>query len=235
MYPYKNQNMNTEFIEVIGEGKYQEKIENYVLELKIEARAADEEKAMKAVFSLRDEAVKKLKHAGLSSDNIIDGGHELWKPWYSRKKSGRYTYYKLILEVADENLLSKSVEHVTVLFQDHQRYSLTYDMKQPKYENPTDLEKQAIKDAFNNAMLKANAIADSSNLAIGKLLQATELSKSKRNAGAYGDEDWMGDASRFGGAMATGGMVEEDDTAMKKAERTIWVRYKFRFETSQTR
>ncbi|BDD11697.1 hypothetical protein FUAX_41290 (plasmid) [Fulvitalea axinellae] len=223
--------MKNEFIEVTGEGEYQERIEKYILELRIEVRASDEEKALKDVFSLKDKTVIELKRAGLATDNIIDGGHELWKPWYGRKKTGKCAYYKLILETGDENLLSKSIERATLLFQE-QRFNMTYEMKQPKYENPIEAEKQAINDAFENAMKKASAIAVSSSIEIGNLLQVTELSKSKRNSGSYGDEDWFGDESRFGSALVAGA-AEEDNPAMKKTERTVWIRYKFRFEINQ--
>jgi len=225
--------MNSEFIEIIGEGEYQERIEKYILDLKLEVRASDEETALKEVLKLKDETVLLLKKSGLSIENIIDGGYELWKPWNRKKKTGKYAHYKIIIQTKDENILSKSIEKISVLFQ-NQRHSLTYEMRQPQYDNPIELEKDAIKTAYKNALNKAKAIAEESNVEIGRLLQVNELSKSKRNSGIYGDEDWMGDNSRFGGYVGgisvAGGGYEEPDSTTSKAERTIWVRYKFRFE-----
>ena len=106
--------MQDQFIETIGEAEYQEKIKNHLLELNLEVRASDEKTATDEVFLLKDESILSLKAAGLSTENIIDGGHELWKPWYGQKKSGKFARYKIIIKSRSENMMRQIMNEALV-------------------------------------------------------------------------------------------------------------------------
>ena len=166
--------MKNKFIEVTGEGTYQEQIETYILTMTLEVRAVDESTAMDELATLKEASIKTLTESGLSASEIIDGGHDLSQHWTNRKKTGKYARYKIIVESAEESTLNTAAQNVSTLFQ-HQRYQLDLEMKQPRFKNDQADQQIAIKAAYETALSKAKAIASISDVQLGKLIEATEL------------------------------------------------------------
>jgi len=223
--------MKEPFIETVGEGSYHEKIEFYQIELNLQVKATEESKALEEVFKLRDETVVSLKKSGLLAEEIVDGSHNTAK-WYYQKKSAKYAIYKIIVRNSSQEAIRESVLQLEPLFQ-NPRFELKSEMNQPIYANADKEEQAAIKEAYVHGLKKARVLADISDLKLGSMIEAQELNKAKRNSGATGDEDWWGDSARFGGGLLAVGSLSADgneDVSTKSPERTIWIRYRFKFQ-----
>jgi hypothetical protein len=220
------------FIEVVSEGEYFEEIEQYVADLRLEVHAATEETALAEMEGLKDKAIRLLREAGFTQEELFDGGTEVWRPWYARKKPGKQVWYKLTIRHKNMPLFSAAISSLEPLFS-NQRHTFTLDRKQPVFlPQPGGLE-AALRQAFDGARHKARVLAAAAGVALGGVLQMEELSKAKRNSGAFGDEDWGGDEARYGGGvggMAVAGAPGGEPPEISNPKRTIWLRYRVRFE-----
>lgn len=179
--------------------------------------------------ALKDKTNRQLLETGITQEALFDGGMEVWRPWYGKKKTGKQVWYRLTVKHQNIDLINSAVSSLEPLLA-NQRYSFTLDMKQPVFKPEADGVEKALKQAYANASQKARILALSAGVTLGGVLQIEELSKAKRNSGAYGDEDYWGDEGRYGGTggIAFSGAAEKP--AIRSPKRTVWLRYRIRFE-----
>jgi len=218
------------FIEVVGSATLLEEPVEYRADLNIVVRAAQAENAMKEVGELRSQCIRVLKDAGLTEKDLREGGAEMWRPWFWRKKPGREAMQKILVSCSDVQPLYQALSHLEPLFE-NQRYSLSVSMRKPHFSASDDARIQARRGAVADAREKATALASEGGLMIKGISQIEELAEKTSASGMFGDQDWGGYA--FAGA-AVG--AADDDSAdepgyekMEGAHRIATLRFRVRF------
>jgi uncharacterized protein YggE len=222
------------YIEVTGEGQFQESAARFIAELTLEVRADKEETAMSEVDELCGEALAMLRRHGIAEDEIVEGGGNLWRPWYWKKQAGQKAMRRVILKAADFGRLNRALEQLEPLqSRNRERKTIGIEMQQPEFEESPDAKSNALAQAFQEARTKAQRLAVEMNCTLGEPLHDEEGGMVKRNSGFSGDEDWSGDSSRFGygGAvvMMAAGAAAEPPPELQRPARTIFVRCRVRF------
>lgn len=223
------------YIEVIGEGQFIETATKFIAEVTLEVRASKDETAMRELAEFWAEALAVLREAGISDDEIVEGGVDFQRPWYWKKKVGQSALRKIILKVADVDRLHRGLEQLEPLqARNKERKTISVDMRQPVFEDSDEAKSAVLARAFQDAKAKASRLAAAMGCKLGQPIEAEEGGWSKRNSGFSGDDDWWGDQSRFpmsgGGVvvMAGAGAAEPAPTPQRPT-RTIFVKCRVRF------
>jgi uncharacterized protein YggE len=222
------------YIEVIGEGQFIERASRFIAEVTLEVRATKDETAFGEATELAREAVAILRDAGLSEEEIIEGGSDVQRPWYWKKKVGQTASRKLIFKVADYSRLNRALERLEPLqSRNKERKTISVNMRQPEFEAGSPAKAEALRGAFRDAQQKASALAAQIGCDLGPVSSVEESGWAKRSSGFSGDEDWWGDSSRFpmgaGGVMLAGAAAAEPELELPKPTRTIFVKCRVRF------
>lgn len=222
------------YIEVIGEGCFEETAARFIADVTLEVRAAKEETALREVGELREEALSFLRSAGLVDEEIVEGGLDVHRPWHWKKKVGQTATRKLLLKVEDFGRLSHALELLEPLqSRDKDRKTVSVQMRQPEFADESDGKATALIEAFTEARAKASRLAAAMNGRLGQVLSVEEGKQAKRNSGFTGDEDWTGDDSRFamaGGVMlAAAGAASEPEPILQRPTRMMYVTCRVRF------
>jgi uncharacterized protein YggE len=215
------------FIEVFGQGTLTEKVTEYRIDLSVAVRAAQGDAALKEAIELRDRCIVTLKESGVKSSELTEGGGQVWRPWFWKKKPGQEVSHKILISCPDFDRLFKALGALEPLF-DNQRSSLSVSMRQPKFEATSSERSAAMSSAVINAKSSAEIIAHEAGLRVTGVTQVEELDERKERSGAYGDEDWHG-------AYAAGSAPSDEAPGpMDAAVRQIVVRYRVRFSVEKT-
>lgn len=222
------------YIEVIGEGQFIETATKFIAEVMLEVRASKDETAMRELAEFWAEALAILREAGISDDEIIEGGADFHRPWYWKKKVGQSALRKIILKVSDADRLHRALEQLEPLqSRNKERKTIGIEMRQPVFEDSDEAKSAVLARAFQDAKAKASRLAAAMDCTLGQPLEAEEGGWSKRNSGFSGDEDWWGDKSRFpmaGGVMLAGAAApSEPAPSLQRPTRTIFVKCRVRF------
>ncbi len=223
------------YIEVIGEGQFIETAKRFIANVTLEVRAAKDETAFREVAELCAEAIKLLRETGLKEEEIVEGGTDVYRPWYWKKQVGQNAARKIILKVADFGRLNRALEQLEPLqLRNKERRTISVDMRQPEFEDSGEGNSTALAQAFADAKSKASHLVTAMQCKLGQPLHVEEGGSAKRNSGFSGDEDWGGDSSRFG--MAGGYAVAaaaagpgEPAPELQRPTRTIYVKCRVRF------
>lgn len=224
------------YIDVIGEGSFIETASRFIAEVTLEVRAAKDETAVRDVAELCSEALTVLREAGITDEELVEGGADIRRPWYWKKQVGQSAARKLILKVKDFGRLTRALELLEPLqSRNRERKMISVDMRQPEFTDSTDAKATALADAFSDAKVKASRLVSTMNCRLGAPLQVEEGTHAKRNSGFSGDEDWGGDYSRFamgGGVVlaAAGGAASDPEPELQRPTRTIFVKCRVKFE-----
>lgn len=222
------------YLEVFGEGKFQEQASSFIAEVTLEIRAAEDETALQELQALSGEALASLRGGGIADDEIVGGG-ELNRPWYWKKPVGQTATRKIILKVADVGKLNRALAQLEPLQASHkERRTISIALRQPEYQSSREAQAGALVEAFEDALAKATRLAAAMNVELGRPIQTEEGGWAKRSSGVAGDADWGGDRSRFalGGAAAVGAPGAGDaepERELFPPTRTIFVRCRVRF------
>lgn len=222
------------YIEVIGEGRFEETAARFLAEVTLEVRAAKEESALREVGELREETLSLLRGAGVVEEEIVEGGLDVHRPWHWKKRVGQTAARKFLLKVEDFGRLSHALELLEPLqSRDKDRKTVSVQMRQPEFADESDGKATALIEAFTEARAKASRLAAAMNGRLGQVLSVEEGKQAKRNSGFAGDEDWNGDYSRFakGGSirLAAAGADSEPEPILQRPTRTIYVTCRVRF------
>jgi len=215
------------FIEVIGQGTLTEKVVEYRADLSVTVRAAQGDAALKEAIELRNCCVRTLKESGIKGSELTEGGGQVWRPWFWKKKPGQEVSHKILIACPDRDRLFKALGALEPLF-DNQRSSLLVSMRQPKFEAISGERSTAMSSAIANAKSSAEIIAHEAGLRVTGVTQVEELDQRKERSGAYGDEDWRGAY-----AIAGAELSEEAPEPIDAAVRQVVVRYRVRFSVEK--
>ena len=217
------------FIEVVGQGTLTEKVAEYRMDLSVTVRAAQGDVALKEATELRSRCIRTLKESGIKDSELTEGGGQVWRPWFWKKKPGKEASHKILIACPDWDRLFKALGALEPLF-DNQRSSLSVSMRQPKFEAMSSERTIAMSSAITDAKSSAEIIAHEAALRITGVIQVEELDQRKGRSGAYGDESWH-DAYAIAGAAA---VSEEAPESIDAAVRQIVLRYRVRFSVEKT-
>jgi uncharacterized protein YggE len=215
------------FIEIIGQGTLAEKVVEYRADLSVSVRASRDDTALNEAIELRDQCIRVLEESGIKASELTEGGGELWRPWFWKRKLGQEVSHKILISCADHDRLFKALGALEPLFK-RERSSLSVSMRRPKFEATGGERSAAMSSAITNAKSSAETIAREAGLRITGVIQVEELDERTERSGAYGDEDWRG--------MYAGGVPpsEEAPEPIEAAVRQIVIRYRVRFSAEKT-
>ena len=209
------------FIEVVGTGTLTESISEYQADVTLQVRAAQAETAINEVMELRSECIRRLREAGLSDLELREGGAEVWRPWFWKKKPGQEASQKLLITCDDMPRLMRALGALEPLFE-NQRYSLSVSMGRPTFRVDVTARREAEREAVADAEDKAANVAVASGLKLAGVIELEELDVKTSRSGAYGD---------LGGfyAAAAGGAAGASDEPLEAATRSSAIRFRVRF------
>ena len=216
------------YIEVIGQSKFIQTVQEYIADINIIVRATKSETAMNEVMSLRNSCIETLILNGLKESELKEGGVERWRDWFARRKQkvGQEASQKIIICCSDIARLILALSALEPLF-DNQRYTFTINMRQPIFSANLEIQEKARSEAIQNAFSHAELLAKSANIKIKDVSQIEEISDITGSSGVYGDA--------IGGGWMMMGLAEDsssDDESyanLDNATRQIKVRYRVRF------
>ena len=229
------------YIEVIGEGEFLESAVRFVADVVLEVRASKDETAVRELAEFWAAAFESLREGGIRDDEMIEGGTDVYRPWYWKKKVGQNVTRKIRLTVGDFSRLNSALDRLEPLQSRHMdRKTISVDMRQPEFEDSNDSRSLVLARAYEDARAKAVRLATAMNCLLGEPIHVEEGGWTKRSSGFSGDEDWGGDSSRFawGGivmAAAGGAAAPADHTPeqeLQRPSRTIFVKCRVRFSLS---
>jgi uncharacterized protein YggE len=229
------------YLEVVGEGKFTETASRFVAEVNLGVHAVKQESALSEIAALHRETVQLLRGAGLTDDEIVDGGAgfvtSFDRPWTWKKKHERDAKQRLIIKVKQLDRLYAALGVLENLQSRVARSQTVYvELRQPEFEAPSEMRAVAHSSAFLDAQEKAQQLAARTNGKLGKVLFVEEAGRAKRNSGFSGDEDWFGDSSRFEGRGLHAFSIDALEAVPRPSEqlamptRTIFVQCRVRFE-----
>src|SRR5215475_12458645 len=179
------------FIEVIGQGTLTEKVVEYRADLSVAVRAARGDAALEEAIELRSRCIRALEESGIKSGELTEGGGEVWRPWFWKKKPGQEVSNKILIACPDRDRLFKALGALEPVF-DNQRSSLSVSMRQPKFEASSDERSIAMASAIAHAKSSAEIIAREAGLKVTSVIQVQELDQQRERSGAHGDGAWLG-------------------------------------------
>ncbi|QUY41457.1 SIMPL domain-containing protein [Acaryochloris marina] len=221
--------MSKKYIEVVGEGSYQECPEQVVLDVELSVRSAKEESAGKGNRKIADALVNELLESGLTKKEIYFGGRESFVPWWKRKKAGQETRTKITIISSRRELVYQATEQIN-RYIDNKRITVEVSERQPVYKAPEDAEFEALEAALKNAREKAVHLAQSASCVLGEVLEIEEWKRNTRSSGSYGDPDWWGDSGAMMGAAGSAGFDDEPASYLQGSNRTVYVKLRVRYE-----
>lgn len=209
------------FIEVVGVADVTETVTEYRADVTLQVRAAHVETAIKEVAELRSECIRRLRDAGLTEGELLEGGSQVWRPWFWKKKPGQEASQKLLVSCTDMHRLMQALGSLESLFE-NQRYTLSVSMRSPLFSTDVSARRDAEQAAIADAETKARNVASRAGLRVSGVIEMEELDVKVSRSGVYGDQDWMGVARAAGPAAEDGDVIEA-------ANRVSRVRYRVRF------
>jgi uncharacterized protein YggE len=217
------------YIEVTGQGILLEPIVEYRAELSVAVRAVKAETAMAEVAELRDQCVRRLRAAGLRENDLREGGAEVWRPWFWKKKPGEEASHTILISNPDVQRLYRALADLEPLFE-NQRYSIAVSMQRPRFEAPTGAKDTARASAIRDARSKAELLAREAGVSLGAVAQIQEYDELASRSGARGDEEWRGPYVAAA-AVAAGGEPPPFEE-LEAAQRKVTMRFRVRFEVA---
>ncbi|RQO53816.1 hypothetical protein DBV14_13650 [Variovorax sp. KBW07] len=214
------------YIQVSGEGQLIETVFEQRAALTLTVKASKAEVAMSEATSLRNATIRTLKDAGLTPEEISEGGREAWQPWFRKRNSvGQEASHRVLVSCRETRRLYLALDALQPLFE-NARYTLAVDMQQPRFEAPEGAEAAAQVAAVQQARAKAQAIAREAGATLGAVAQIEELGSQAENSGAYGDHTWGFAAAA---SMSPGGGAADEFEELGGATRKRTLRYRVRF------
>jgi uncharacterized protein YggE len=215
------------YVEVVGIGTLVESIAEYRADVTLQVRAAHAETAIREVTDLRNECIRQLRQSGIQDGELKEGGSEVWRPWFWKKKPGQEASQKLLVACDDMQRLMSALGSLEPLFE-NQRFSLSVSMGRPVFKVEDAARRAAERQAIGEARAKAINIAEMANLKLGGVIEVEELAASVSRSGVFGDQDW-GMA-----AMGAGAAVSDEGESLEAATRSTTVKFRVRFAVEST-
>ena len=212
------------YIQVAGLGDLIETVIEQRATLTITVKASKTEVALAEATSLRNDAIRTLKAAGLAPDEITEGGRDAWQPWYLKRSVGQEVAHRVLIACKETRRLYQALDALEPLFT-NSRYTMGVDMQQPRFEAQEGAEAEARMAAIRHARGKALILAKEAGVTLGAVAQVEELGSQADSSGAYGDHTW----AYAGGGAALAASPEGNFEELAGAKRIRTLRYRVRF------
>lgn len=229
---------NDRYIEVVGEGRFDEHVASFIASITVQVRSAKDDTSLDEVDEMWRAVVSTLRQAGITDEEIVEGGTSYFHPWYWKKKPGQRAVRKVLLKVRDFSRMNSALAEIEPL-QAGERKSITVNMRQPEFDASVEEKSAAFDSAFAEARSKATRLAQLAGVELGPVVHIEEGRSARRASGFLGDEDWGGDSDRFGlttgGVVmaASGGLDDQSEFNLQTATRSVFVRCRVRFEIAE--
>jgi len=212
------------YIQVSGESQLVETVVEQRATLTLTVKASKNEVALSEATSLRNATIRALKDAGLTSEEISEGGRDAWQPWFRKRSAGQEASHRVLVSCRETRRLYQALDALQPLFE-NARHTLAVDMQQPRFEAPEGAEAAARVEAVRQARAKAQTIAGEAGATLGAIAQIEELGSQAENSGAYGDHTWAFAAAAS--MPAGGGSDEFEELGGATRKRTLRFRVRF--------
>ncbi|QSI33499.1 DUF541 domain-containing protein [Variovorax sp. RKNM96] len=212
------------YIQVSGESQLVETVVEQRATLTLTVKASKNEVALSEATSLRNATIRALKDAGLTSEEISEGGRDAWQPWFRKRSAGQEASHRVLVSCRETRRLYQALDALQPLFE-NARHTLAVDMQQPRFEAPEGAEAAARVAAVRQARAKAQTIAGEAGATLGAIAQIEELGSQAENSGAYGDHTWAFAAAAS--MPAGGGSDEFEELGGATRKRTLRFRVRF--------
>jgi uncharacterized protein YggE len=216
------------YIEVTGEAKFVETVESYRTQLDLTVRAAKSGTALEEVTELRNACIAGLREAGLTDEDLEEGGAQMWRPWYRKMKVGQEASHRILITCSSAETLARALGSLEALF-DHARHGLNVHNLAPVFGADEAEQLAARGRALQDARVKAEALAAEGRLTLGSIVRIEERDSAMGRSGVHGDDHWYGPV--MAGA-AGAGEVEPGFESLGGGSRDITVRCRVRFSAS---
>ncbi|MEL6166070.1 MAG: SIMPL domain-containing protein [Cyanobacteria bacterium J06628_3] len=210
-------------IEIIGESKYLETVEKYVVDINIIVWTNRTKIPLNEVTILRNLCIESLLSNGLEESELKEGGMTVRERSLNRRRIRQEAKQKIIVSCSDISRLIKSISTLEKLFK-KPRYSFTLDMRQPIFSTSLEVKEEAKKAAIKNARSHAKLLLESANTNIESIIQIEELSPIIGESEVYSDE--------LKDIVVTASSLSNSDAnyiKLENATREITIRYRVIF------
>ncbi|MEL6460465.1 MAG: SIMPL domain-containing protein [Cyanobacteria bacterium J06621_15] len=210
-------------IEIIGESKYLETVEKYVVDINIIVWTNRTKIPLNEVTILRNMCIESLLSNGLEESELKEGGMTVRERSLNRRRIRQEAKQKIIVSCSDISRLIKSISTLEKLFK-KPRYSFTLDMRQPIFSTSLEVKEEAKKAAIKNARSHAKLLLESANTNIESIIQIEELSPIIGESEVYSDE--------LKDIVVTASSLSNSDAnyiKLENATREITIRYRVIF------
>lgn len=225
---------NHNHIEVVGSATYEEHPDTFLLDIDVFVRTSKESSAQTEIKAIVNQIIDTLLQNGLTKDEVFFGGKETFTPWWKRNKTGLETRNRISIKGTNQALIYQAVESIDSIdsYQNNKRIRIEIDERQPIYNAKEDVVNNAMKQAMDDALGKANCLAESSGCKVGKVLEIQEMNKGIRGSGSYGDYDY-GDGM-YAMAVAGGSVTDDYDvdpaSRLQSNARIVTLKYRFKYQ-----
>ena len=175
------------YIEVIGESKYLETVQNYIADINIIVWTNRTKIPLNEVTILRNLCIESLLSNGLQESELKEGGMDVRERSLNRRRIRQEAKQKIIISCSDISRLIQAVSTLEKLFK-KPRYSFTLDMRQPLFSTSLEVKEEAKKAAIKNAYSHAKLLVESANTNIENIVKIEELSPIVGESEVYNDE-----------------------------------------------
>lgn|GEM_PF-1569943 len=220
-------------IEVVGESYYHEYPENWLIDITLNIQAAKKGSPLLAKSGeYKNKLIKFLIEEGIPEKQLFYAGSDAYTPWWKlkkRDKKGIDVSHKITIRTAHRYKAYKALEKAEWINKIDKGMTLQIDERRPIFKSkPTEvLKAQAL--ACKNAHEKAENLATSLGMKVGKPLEIHEFETEYRGSGSYGDEDWGYSGKRFF-APGRSGSNSQNDIELQGNERIAYLKYRVDFE-----
>lgn len=212
------------YVEVLGEGAYDESVQRLGVSIRISAETHRTESAMSEIARLRDLCIERLKAAGVSADDIREAGAGVeQQPWRGKKRSATQVIH---VSTGDMAVITKAIYSVEPLVKD-KRYTFNTTMHLPQFEALPGAVEAAQRRAMADARRQASVLAEEAGLILGGVLQVQQLPRTVRQQHGYQPygSDSIGEMCAFDAEASAPPGASGIDTP----QRAVRVRYRVRF------
>ncbi|OGW31034.1 MAG: hypothetical protein A2X54_06675 [Nitrospirae bacterium GWF2_44_13] len=219
------------YIGVVGEAYYFEYPETWFIDIILNIQAAKKgDPILAKAGEYKNKLIKFLIDEGIPKKQLFYAGTDAYTPWWKlekKDKKGIIVSHKVTIRTGDRYKAYKALEKAEWLNKKDKRISIRIDERTPIFKSKAKDILKARELACKNALEKAESLAASLGMKVGKPLEIQEFAKESMGAGNYGDNDWSTIRCY---APSRGGSDDDINIELKGNERIVYLKYSVNFE-----
>lgn len=222
----------TRFIEVFAHSKVNRQVESYQTEIQIVVsnRKKNQHSCLEDSLRLRDEVIAALSKAGISNENIQEGGGD--RSWFYNE-NWKSVSHQLLASHADISTLIKAMAKVEKVYSTTKqsffspiKKTLSLSAPQPKFSSKNSVADHSLKAVIVEAREEADILASDTGLQVVGVLTIVEESQSST---AKSPEEMYSEDGDFMLAESS-----ENYTNVSPQRRSATRRFRIRFAVSES-